>query len=43
MIILHQLASVQVGDDFRIQSNNELYELRYDIDVVQHIKIYGQR
>ena len=34
---------VRVGDNFRIRSNSELYELLNDIDVVQRVNIQRMR
>ena len=36
-VIRKMFDTVRVGNDFRIRSNSELYELLNDIDVVQRI------
>ena len=38
-ILLKIFRPVRVGDDFRIRSNNELYELLKDMDIVQRINV----
>ena len=41
--VLRKIFGWRVGDDFRIRSNSELYELLNDMDVVQLLNIQRLR